>query len=78
MEESESEEDCERSLSRREVDELIDSIIENPTASRKSGSRGSGGEGLCCTPDNCCNLPMLNFELKTQGCMPRTRNQNQS
>ena len=42
MEESESEEDCERSLSRREVDELIDSIIENPTASRKSGSRGRG------------------------------------
>ena len=42
MEESESEQDCERSLSRREVDELIDSIIKNPTASQKIRTKRKG------------------------------------
>ena len=63
MEESKSERDCdsvcERSLSRREVDELIDSIIKNPTASQKirikSSSRGRAAEALCSTPnENSC------------------------
>ena len=34
-EESESGEDREHSLSRREIDELIDAVIKPPTASRK-------------------------------------------
>ena len=46
MEESESEEDCERSLSRREVDELIDSIFKKPTASQKIRIKRKRGRSL--------------------------------
>ena len=77
MEESESEEDCEYLLSRREVDELIDSIFKKPTASQKIRIKSKRGRSLVLHA-NRCNLPMLNFELKMQGCMPRTRNHNQS
>ena len=46
MEESESEEDCERSLSSHKVDELIDSIIKQPTASQKVRVKKKRGRSL--------------------------------
>ena len=46
MEESDSEENCDRSLLRREVDELIDSIIKPPTASQKIRIKRKRGRSL--------------------------------
>ena len=77
MEESESEQDSERSLSRREFNEQIDRLLNLQLHLRKSGSRGKGAEALCCTRHNGCNQQLLIFELKSRGCMPRTRNWKQ-
>ena len=65
-----------RSFSQFEVDLLIDTVINNPTAAkgRVKRKRSRSGVALCCTRLNCCNQQMLNFELKTRGCIPGTRN----
>ena len=44
----------------------------------KARSRRRGAEALYCLDSNCCNQQMLNFELKTLRCMPRTRKWKES
>ena len=69
-EESQSEEDSDPSLSRHEVDELIESFQEN----RGQEPQTRREKALCCTHSNCGNRQLLKFELTKRSCMPRTSN----
>ena len=71
---SDSEEDRERSLSRREVDKLIDAVINPSTASKVRVKGLKPCVAPAATVATELNRQLLNFELKMRGCMPRSRN----
>ena len=73
---SDSEEDPERLFSQSTVDLLIVAVINNPPAAKGRVKRKWSRSLVLHAPQ--LLQSMLNFELKTRGCMPRTRNRKEN
>ena len=72
-EESESGEDREHSLSRREIDELIDAVIKPPTASRKVRVKKNRGRSLVLHEQQ--SLRPTDAELRAKKARMHAKNQ---